>query len=142
MRYITGIHALNLPCSLGTCGDWHTSALRWEDITFRNSGSSILGDYGIELGKTIPEHTGTYAVANHIRALLDLIIEGNFSVAQGMRDDFICDASYTPEILEAIKFILSKTPDKEKRQAIDRFMGKEYMMEWYWFKQKEGLNFG
>lgn len=120
MRYITGIHALNLPCSLGTCGDWHTSALRWKDITFRNSGSSILGDYGIELGKTIPEHVETYAVANHIRALLDLIIEGNFSVAQSMRNDFICDETYTPEILKAIQFILSKTTDKEKRRNIDR----------------------
>ena len=29
MKYISGINALNLPCSLDTCGDWHTSALQW-----------------------------------------------------------------------------------------------------------------
>lgn len=49
MRYITGIHALNLPCSLKTCGDWHTSALKWVDITYADTESSILGDWGIAL---------------------------------------------------------------------------------------------
>jgi len=28
MQYISGIHALKLPCALKTCGDWHCSALR------------------------------------------------------------------------------------------------------------------
>lgn len=30
MKYVSLIHALNLPCSLDTCGDWHTSALQWD----------------------------------------------------------------------------------------------------------------
>lgn len=30
MRYITGIHALNLPCKLETSGDWHISAIQWD----------------------------------------------------------------------------------------------------------------
>lgn len=33
MKYITGIHALNLPCRLdGTSGDWHGADLKWDNI--------------------------------------------------------------------------------------------------------------
>jgi len=36
MKYITGIHALNLPCSLDTCGDWHSlkmmALMQWQII--------------------------------------------------------------------------------------------------------------
>jgi len=78
MRYITGIHALNLPCSLLTSGDWHQSGLRWEKITYRDTEDSIFGDWGIEQCSVVPKHEGTYAVANHIRALLDLLEIGNF----------------------------------------------------------------
>lgn len=28
MRYITGVHALNLPCSQLSCGDWYSVALQ------------------------------------------------------------------------------------------------------------------
>ena len=30
MKYVTGIHALNIPCNLETSGDWHMSAIQWE----------------------------------------------------------------------------------------------------------------
>ena len=102
MKYITGIHALNLPCNLLTCGDWHCSALRWKNITVRDTENSFFKEYGIEHGKRIPEHDGTYAVANHIRALLDLLEMGKFSVAQGMNNDFICNDDYNEEIFEKV----------------------------------------
>jgi hypothetical protein len=98
MQYITGIHALNLPCSLLTSGDWHCSALRWRDITFMDTDTAFFKNYGIETEKRIPEHDGTYAVANHIRALLDLLETRKFTVAQGMNNDFICCDDYTPEV--------------------------------------------
>jgi hypothetical protein len=135
MRYITGIHALNLPCELDTSGDWHCSALQWKKLHIKNSGCTILGDYGIEKDRTIPEHLERYNVANHIRALLDLIIDGNFSTAQGMRDDFICNPKYTDEIFNKVRYIMSKSSidDAEK---IDEFMSKEYMMQWENYKRK------
>ena len=37
MQYITGQHALNIPCPLLTCGDWHQSAIQWKYPLFRNS---------------------------------------------------------------------------------------------------------
>ena len=132
MRYITGIHALNLPCSLLTCGDWRCSALQWKEPTFRNSESSIFGDYGIEDCSFVPENEGTYAVANHIRALLDLLELGNYSVAQGMNQDFICNDNYTNEVFEQVT-LLQSLPHW---QEIDNFMGREYYGKWLDYKRR------
>lgn len=134
MKYITGIHALNIPCTLDTCGDWHQSALAWKNIQYGYTEKSMLGNYGIEYNKEIPEHSGRYAVANHIRALLDLLIQGNFAVAQGMREDFICNEAYTQEIFLQVYSIISRVP-KDLASKIDGFMGKEYMMDWVNFKR-------
>jgi hypothetical protein len=40
-----------------------------------DSEGSEFRDYGIEQNKIITENTGTYNVANHIRALLDLLAQ-------------------------------------------------------------------
>lgn len=74
-----------------------------------------------------------YAVANYIRALLDLLIQGNFAVAQGMREDFIYNEVYTLEIFNKVIEIMNKLPIKSARQ-IDKFMGKEYMLDYVNFK--------
>ena len=97
MKYITGIHALNLPCQLETCGDWHQSAIQWAYPQMRESAGSLFGDYGIEGNHCIPEHPGeTFYVANTIRACMDLLYEGNFALAQGMKDD------HTGEVFETL----------------------------------------
>lgn len=126
MKYITGIHALNLPCDLATCGDWHTSALHWKDIFYGESDTSPLGEWGIELNKNIPNHTETYAVANHIRALLDLLLLEYYPIAQGMREDFICNESYTHLIFEKVTS-LKQHLNWEK---VNDFMVKEYKADW------------
>lgn len=95
MLYITGQHALNIPCSLLTCGDWHQSGIQWKHPFFRESADSVFAEYGIEQNIPIPEHTAKYNVANHIRALLDLLELGKFSLAQGMNKDFICNDAYS-----------------------------------------------
>ena len=129
MKYITGIHALNIECKLDTCGDWHTSALDWNNIKFKESDESILGDYGIEVDKYIPEHDGAMCVANHIRALLDMIADENFGSAQGMRADFICNDKYNCEIFDmACKIMQNSAEDKAKR--IQEFMCREYGLDW------------
>lgn len=135
MLYLSGIHALNLPCALETCGDWHTSALQWKDLRLLNSEDSLFGDYGIEKGKTVPEHRERYNVANHIRALLDILALGNFAVAQGMKDDFICNDRYTPEIFTKV-WLLKNTGNWAD---IDQFMEKEYRLQWLNFKKGEAV---
>jgi len=132
MQYITGIHALNLPCSLLTGGDWHRSALRWKNVTMRDTEHSFFKDYGVEHGKRIPEHEGTYASANHIRALLDLLEMGKFSVAQGMNRDYIGNDDDNEEIFNKVASmkILSHW------QEIDQFMGREYYSKWLDYKRR------
>lgn len=139
MRYITGIHALNLPCQLNTCGDWHQSALKWKDVTVKESESTMFGDYGIEAGHKIPEHNGEYFVANHIRALLDLVVEDeNFAVAQGMRENFVCNEEYTPEIFAKLWGLRGEGIDAEKWERIDEFMLSEYKLAWWEFTEAQG----
>ena len=135
MRYITGIYALNLNCSLGTPGDWHQSALNWKNLPFSDSANSVFGDYGIELNYNVPEHIGAYYAANHIRALLDLIDNGKFSTAQGMRDDYIGENKYNREIFEKV-LLLKKNSNW---LAVNEFMGKEYKLAWLMFLHQKSL---
>ncbi|MDR3120878.1 MAG: hypothetical protein LBU58_06050 [Clostridiales bacterium] len=135
MKYITGVHALNLPCSLLTCGDWHASALRWRNITFGETENSVFGSYGIEYEKKIPEHMEHYAAANHIRALLDLLELGNYPAAQGMNRDFICNDDYTEEIFNKVS-LMKELPNWGE---IDSFMGKEYYSKWLNYKKRTRL---
>ncbi len=133
MKYLTGIHALNLNCSLDTCGDWHTSSLKWENLTLRDSEKMFYKDYGIEPPVHIPNHTEKYFVANHIRALLDLIEEGNFTVAQGMNEEFICNPLYDEEIF----FMVYKLYNNINWDKINGFMKKEYKTKWLkWLKER------
>ena len=56
MKYLTGIHALNLECSLETSGDWHMSGLKWEKLTWADTNNMFFKDYGITLG--VPNISG------------------------------------------------------------------------------------
>lgn len=131
MLYLSGIHALNIECQLDTCGDWHQSGIQWNNLKLLDSKESIFADYGIEVNKKIPGHDKLFNVANHIRALLDLLLQGNFSLAQGMRDDFICNEKYTKEIFNKVFLLKNEAHWNE----IDKFMSKEYMSEWIDFKR-------
>ena len=132
MRYITGVHALNLPCSLLTSGDWHQSGIKWDKIRYNDSENSFFGDYGIEPCETVPENDGLYYIANTIRALLDLLEQSNFAVAQGMKEDFICNDNYTKEVFKRV----SMMKNLDNWNEIDRFMGKEYLCEWLNYKER------
>ena len=131
MIYLSGIHALNLNCNLLTCGDWHQSALKWEKLTLLDSKDSIFENYGIEYNKQIPKTNKKYPVANHIRALLDLLVLGYFPLAEGMKEDFICNEEYTNEIFDKV-YLMKSLPNWNE---IDKFMEKEYRLEWLEYKE-------
>ncbi|WP_036254619.1 hypothetical protein [Megamonas hypermegale] len=67
--------------------------------------------------------------------MLDLISIGYFPTAQGMRDNFICNDKYTPEIFSKVSML----KNNENWPAIDKFMGKEYMMQWVRYKKEVEL---
>lgn len=131
MQYITGSHALNLSCKLDTCGDWHTSALRWKNIHFEETETMFFKNYGLEFERKIPNSDKTYVVANHIRALLDLLELRKYSVAQGMNEDFICNPRYDQEVFEKVYSMRAIKHWDE----IDRFMKKEYKTKWLKYKE-------
>ena len=132
MQYITGIHALNIEDSLETCGDWHTSALRWETIHLIDSDTIIFGDYGIETDKEIPEHTGIFNVANTIRAVLDLLIQGQTGYLKGFYNDFFCTDKYNEEFFSKV----IQLRDLPNWEDIDTLMGREFMYEWLEYKKQ------
>lgn len=134
MKYVTGIFALNLPCSLDTCGDWHSCSINWDNVDIRESNNSILKDYGIETNQSIKflDKSKKYNVANHIRALLDMLIVGNYGYAQGMKEDYICNNDYTKEIFEQVL----KLNSLDNWAEINHFMIKEYKMKWLNYMNK------
>lgn len=132
MLYVSGIQALNLPCALDTDGDWHQSGIRWDKLALKDSKASLWGDYGIEKGKKIPGRIRRYNVANHIRALLDLLADNKFSSAQGIRDQYINNDGYTKEIFDKI-WLMRNLPNWRN---VDSFVGKEYMRQWIEYKRE------
>lgn len=129
MRYITGIHALNLNCSLDTCGDWHQAAIQWKKPTLKESENSIFKDYGIEKNKHVPENPGEWFIANTLRAALDILEDSSdprFGLIQGLKEDFICNDKYTLELFNNV----IKLKEKSNWDNINSFMKKEYMWEW------------
>lgn len=126
MKYITGIQALNIPCSLGTTGDWHREGISWARPEISESTESVFGEYGIEGPKRIEKFSGEWFVANHIRACLDLIASGRFASAAGMRKDFIDDERYDGEIFKQVLKLKGSSAWPE----VNSFMLREYMLKW------------
>lgn len=128
--YITGIYALNLPCSLETTGDWHSSSLNWKNAHFKNANESTFSLWGIEkhyvnqLGKDC-------LVANHLRAILDLMEEGKTKMLKGFRKDWICVDDYNNVFMEQVW----KLRNKNNWEDIDDLMVREFTLLWRKFKE-------
>lgn len=131
-RYLTGTYALNVPCPDGTPGDWHHSSLDWSNTTsllvpVSSSPFGYLGLYRHDF-----HDAKNVLVANHVRACLDLIANGYFGSAQGMRDCFLDDPKTAPVVFHAVWDGLR---DSTRWADIDRFMGREYGCSWLDFKE-------
>lgn len=126
MKYISEIFALNLDCSLETSGDWHQSSINWSKLRFRDTNNEFFKEYGIEKTSNVPFHDGDFYFANTIRALLDLIIDGNFGVAGGMNNDFIDNEKYDNEVFNKVYELINHN----NWNNINEFMKREYKMKW------------
>lgn len=135
MIYLTGMYALNTPCSLNTTGDWHRCCFDWTHPEYAESTGSIWGDYGIERNASIPMLGITGNKANHIRAILDLLAQSRFSEAQGMADDFICTNEYDLDIFNQVLKLRSAA----NWAKVCSFMYHEYQGEWRKFLESKGV---
>ncbi|MDD7385248.1 MAG: hypothetical protein SPI12_01495 [Actinomycetaceae bacterium] len=130
VKYVSGVWALNLPSPTDTTGDWHASSLPWDQMPFYESDQFPFGMWGIVLESPvrIPEHEGQRLnVATHPRAVVDLIATGDLLQAQGMRDDYIGNGEYTPDIFQHVLMLR----DQPHWNEIDAFMLHEYGLAWY-----------
>lgn len=132
LKYVTGIHALNLPCHLETTGDWHSSWIQWKYPTIQDTQKSVFGDWGIENNRSIPEHSSPVPVANHLRACLDMLEMGDFSNLQGMNKDYISNDKYTDTVFQKVGLLRKSS----LWPSIDRFLEKEYLMKWIRYKKE------
>lgn len=138
MLYVSGVYALNLPCKLDLQGDWHMSALDWKKITFLNSADSIYKDYGIEQSYS-NSLVNLYNVnkANYIRACLDLLEQGKFSLLKTFMHKWL--DTDDKKLLSEIFSQVSKLSTSDKWSEIDDFMCHEYMMKWVSFKDEKSI---
>jgi hypothetical protein len=132
MKYISGIHALNLPCELNTTGDWHTSGIQWEHPHMRDTETSFFKEWGIERHHRIPRHTVKFAVANHLRACLDMLEEQDFSNLKGMYHDYLGNDDYLSLFFEKVSQ-MQKLPIWKQ---IDNFMEHEFKMKWLRYRRQ------
>ena len=72
------------------------------------------------------EHPGPHKVANHIWAILDMLIDSQSGYAQGMRKDFIYNDSLVSEIFEQTL----KPKGLPHWAEINDFMGHEHGLRW------------
>ena len=57
---------------------------------------------------------------------------GQFTLAQGMNKDYICNQEYDEEVFTRILLL----KDTEHWESIDYFMGKEYLTKWLRYKEE------
>lgn len=135
MKYISGIFALNIPCSLDTTGDWHRSSLPWDKVDIKESDNSPLKDWGIEKNVYIKELNGRYNVANTLRACVDFLDTDKYLSAEGMRKDYLGNDKYNQELFRAVYSLKPhKTPTQWEN--ISRIMEKDYMLKWLNYKKE------
>lgn len=131
MKYISGIAALNLGKRDETPGDWHFSSVDWKYPLVLDTDISPFAHLGIYFTQ-VPLH-GRFPVASHVRACLDLIEQGYFNAAQGMRDTFISNEAFTPLIMREVW----KLRNRSDWDSISKFMGREYLLTWVDFVKSQ-----
>ena len=131
MKYITGLAALNLPSLHAATGDWHGYDNHASTQLVLDTDDSPFGEWGVERR---PVNGRMSYVATHPRAALDLIEQGLYSDAQGMREYYINDESLTEEIFA----LVMKLRDRDDWSAISRLMGREYLCTWLdWLEKND-----
>lgn len=122
VKYRTGWSALQVPNKHGNA-DWHSNMA---NLKWRESDGSYFGDYGIEYLDGMYEGYN----ANHIRAILDLLEEGQVLGLQGVQDIIELDDD---EQLELCKLVYERYG-----MVLDFFMFREFRWAWVTYRRSIG----
>lgn len=132
MKYVTGVNALNFNCVRNAYGNCDAALSKLEGAEVKETEGSIYGEYGVLAFDGVPGYAGTLYVANMLRALLDLLVDGDFTSAEGARDTYIRNDAQSREFMEHVAELNGLVP----WGPIDAFMRKEFMMDWIRFKME------
>jgi hypothetical protein len=146
-RYITGIYALNIPAPEGTTGDWH-DVFYWRQGIDRPrtillgggdevDTNAVYGDLGVYEGRaqlvakglTVPVGVTEVYVANHFRAILDLVYRslrryGRVLNLRGATTDWLDTPEQQQYVLDQAAR-LSDVLDEPQRQALAAWIAGE-----------------
>jgi transcriptional regulator with XRE-family HTH domain len=143
VKYLSMMYAFNTrPKTLTkTFGDWHQFNYFYDlkDTDLIKIGDNPLGAWGIDNSVQTPKYNNTkqrYKVANHLRALLDLLYYQRLPKAKEALADFIGTDEYDLLIFE--KVALFKTlPHWAK---IDNLMDDHFTTKWRKYKRDHKIN--
>ena len=135
MQYITGFHALTCPCSLKTLGVPHAS-VDWTYPALSDTDSAFFKDYGIETDREVTHLQGVCCVANHLRAVLDLLAQEKVKELTGLKRKILANDQITTELFA--KVIELHTQNVWNR--VSWFMGCEYGLHWLDFLKSKAID--
>jgi hypothetical protein len=148
LKYISGKYALNIVTpDMETCGDWHgfiwDIVRKWPDpkVTIAGNGerintNSVYADYGIYEGGDIlrkmgiESGSGMIYIANHYRALLDLVYAsiaryGKVLNLAGATDDFLSTEEQKKIFLNMTNKMETMFDSRERKAALVHWVWKE-----------------
>ena len=136
MKYVTGMQALNIQCPLDTTGDWHPFTTNWDNLHFQESDDNPLKDFGIYKTKIpLRKDDKEYFVADHIRACLDMLQNGDYFQPEGMRKDYLDD---DPKFDKLVFPQVVKLSELDNFDKIVQFFEREYKARWFRFAKSQG----
>ena len=98
-------------------------------------GNGRLKDYGIEADREIPRLAGVHNVANHIRAVLDLLAEGEINHLSGLKREILANDELSAELFDKV----AELHTENVWNQVSWFMGCEYGIEWLDFLKSENI---
>lgn len=132
MKYITGYLAMGVECERPTPGKWNITKQEYLDdemFKLRESDESPFKDYGIEKDKLVPYRMFcTYNVADHVRAYVDMLFDGEFEKLEGLFAECVNNAKAREDIF---MLVYGKLRHLACFREVNEFMEKEFGNAWY-----------
>lgn len=130
MKYLSGIHALNVPCEEYGNMDWHRGSLDWskeyllENNKLLESEKSILKEWQINREIQIVGFQDKVKVASIVRAICDMILNKEFTYIEGVKNYLCLEKQQVEDICYKIKEVYNE--DEE----IEEYMGYNFTIFW------------